>query len=174
MTVCQRFAMVVIATGLIVTLAGTNEFCSPAVAESPGLADLDDAMRAKMTAKGLQDLNKVIDLLQTALDKGLDAEGVDFAEEMMSDSLMQRASALVRVINTRSIHDDRVQRIYRLVVSDLRRVLAYDDPPPEASFLLGKLMALPGGDPHESRRALSTFLETSELQIGRASCRERV
>ncbi len=166
MTVCQRFAMVVIATGLIVTLAGTNEFCSLAVAESPGLADLDDAMRAKMTAKGLQDLNEVIDLLQTALDKGLDAEDTDFAEDMMSDSLMQRASALVRVINTRSILDNRVQRIYRLVVSDLRRVLAHDDPPPEANFLLGKLMALPGGDPHESRRALSAFLETSELPPG--------
>lgn len=166
MTVCQRFAIVVIATGLIVTLAGTNEFCSLAVAESPGLADLDDAMRAKMTAKGLQDLNEVIDLLQTALDKGLDAEDTVFAEDMMSDSLMQRASALVQVINTRSILDNRVQRIYRLVVSDLRRVLAHDEPPPEANFLLGKLMALPGGDPHESRRALSVFLETSELPPG--------
>ncbi|MGI9458235.1 MAG: tetratricopeptide repeat protein, partial [Aeoliella sp.] len=44
---------------------------------------------------------------------------------------------------------------------------AYDDPPPEASFLLGKLMALPGGDPHESRRALSTFLQTDELPPSR-------
>lgn len=163
MSVCQRLMVAVIAAGLVVTLGGTSIFCSPAVAESPGLADLDDAMRAKMNAKGLQDLNKVIDLLQSGLDKGLDAEDASFAELMMSDSLMQRASALVRVINTRSIHDNRVQQIYQLVVSDLRRVLAYDDPPPEASFLLGKLMALPGGDPHESRRALSEFLETTEL-----------
>ncbi len=163
MTVCQRFVMVVIAAGLFVTLGGTNVFCPPAVAESPGLADLDEAMRKKMTAQGLQDLNKVIDLLQSGLDKGLEEEDNKFAETMMSDALMQRASALVRVINTRSIHDNRVQKIYRLVVSDLRRVLAYDDPPAEASFLLGKLMALPGGDPHESRRALSTFLDTTEL-----------
>jgi tetratricopeptide (TPR) repeat protein len=69
----------------------------------------------------------------------------------------------VRVINTRSILDNRVQQIYRLVVSDLRRVLSYDEPPPEANFLLGKLMSLPGGDPHESRRALSEFLKTADL-----------
>jgi tetratricopeptide (TPR) repeat protein len=132
-------------------------------AESPGRADLDNAMRAKVNAEGLPQLNEVIDLLQSAVDKGLDAEDADFAEIMMSDALMQRATALVRVINTRSILDNRVQQIYRLVVSDLRRVLAYDDPPTEANFLLGKLMALPGGDPHESRRALTEFLQTEDL-----------
>jgi len=164
MTVCQRLMVVVIATGLILAFGGSSP---RALAESPGLGDLDDAMRAKMNAKGLQDLNKVIDSLQAGLDKGLDPEDTAFAEMMMSDSLMQRASALVSVINARSIHDNRVQKIYRLVVSDLRRVLAFDDPPAEASFLLGKLMTLPGGDPHESRRALSEFLETSELSPDR-------
>lgn len=155
MTVCQRVGLVLLAFGLLAVEA--------ARAESPGRADLDNAMRAKINAEGLPQLNEVIDLLQSALDKGLDAEDSDFAEMMMSDALMQRATALVRVINTRSIQDNRVQQIYRLVVSDLRRVLAYDDPPPEAQFLLGKLMALPGGDPHESRRALSEFLKTADL-----------
>ena len=163
MTVCTRLMTVIITVGVFLGMVGPAATGQTATDESPGLADLDNAMRSKMNAQGLQDLNKVIDLLQSGLDKGLDDEDTAFAEMMMSDSLMQRASALVRVINTRSIHDKRVQNIYRLVVSDLRRVLAYDDPPAEASFLLGKLMALPGGDPHESRRALSTFLETSEL-----------
>ncbi len=163
MTICQRIGIVVVAVGWFATLGGLSVFCLPATADSPGQADLDNAMRAKVNAEGLPQLNEVIDLLQAALDKGLNAEDSDFAEQMMSDALMQRASALVRVINTRSILDNRVQQIYRLVVSDLRRVLAYDDPPPEASFLLGKLMALPGGDPHESRRSLSAFLETGDL-----------
>lgn len=163
MTVCQKLMAAILTAGLIVANGSIGVFCTPAFAESEGLSDLDEAMRVKMTAEGLQDLNKVIDLLQSATDKGLDEEDARFAQKMMSDALMQRASAMVRVINTRSITDNRVQSIYRLVVSDLRRVLAFDDPPPEASFLLGKMMALPGGDPHESRRALSTFLKTSEL-----------
>lgn len=163
MTVCQRIGIVVAAVGWFATLGGLSVFCLPATADSPGQADLDNAMRTKINAEGLPQLNETIDLLQAALDKGLSAEDADFAERMMSDALMQRASALVRVINTRSILDNRVQQIYRLVVSDLRRVLAYDDPPPEASFLLGKLMALPGGDPHESRRFLTAFLETADL-----------
>jgi tetratricopeptide (TPR) repeat protein len=155
--------MVLITAGLVVAIDGAALPGPAAAAESPGLADLDDAMRAKINAKGVQDLNKVIELLQAGLDKGLDDEDTKFAELMMSDSLMQRASALVRVINTRSIQDDRVKNIYRLVISDLRRVLAFDDPPAEASFLLGKLMTLPGGDPHESRRALTTYLESAEI-----------
>lgn len=155
MTVCQRLGIVLVA----VTIGASGT----AWADSPGRQDLDDAMRAKVNAEGLPQLNEVIDLLESALDKGLDAEDSDFAETMMSDALMQRAAALVRVINTRSIQDNRVQQIYRLVVSDLRRVLAYDDPPPDASFLLGKLMSLPGGDPHEARRVLSGYLDTPEL-----------
>jgi len=130
-----------------------------ALAESAGQADLDDAMRLKIHAEGLRDINRVIELLQSSLDKGLGVEDAEFAELMLSDALMERVSTLVQVINARSIHDARVQQIRRLVVSDLRRVLTYDDPPPIANFLLGRLLAMPGGDPHEARRVLTTFLE---------------
>ncbi len=159
----QLWIIVSLVLGLFWVFPGNVGIGQRIEAEQPGLADLDDAMRSKVNAQGLQDLNRVIELLQSALDKGLDAEDTTFAKQMMSDSLMERASTLVRVINTRSILDKRVQQIQRLVVSDLRRVLAYDDPPPEASFLLGKLMALPGGDPHEARRVLTTFLKTEEV-----------
>lgn len=159
----QHWILVCLVLGLLLVLPGNVGICQQAEADHAGLTDLDDAMRSKVNAQGLQDLNRVIELLQSALDKGLDAEDAAFAEQMMSDSLMERASTLVRVINTRSILDQRVQQIQRLVISDLRRVLAYNDPPSEASFLLGKLMALPGGDPHEARRVLTTFLDTEDL-----------
>ncbi len=133
-------------------------------ADSPGLEFLDDAMRAKINATGLQDLNQVIDLLQKSLDKGLDEEDSAFAESMMSDALMQRASSLVRVINRKSLDDKRVKQIYRLVVSDLRRVLAFSEPPADAHFMLGKLMELPGGDPHEARRHLTEYLGADDLK----------
>src|SRR5690606_22911972 len=65
-----------------------------------------------------------------------------------------------QVVNSQSIGDERIKQILRLIISDLRRVLAYDNPPPQANLMLGKLMSLPGGDPHEARRVLTTFIET--------------
>jgi tetratricopeptide (TPR) repeat protein len=132
-------------------------------AESAGLADLDEAMRLRVTAEGLPDLNQVIDKVQLALDKGLDVEDAELAEKMLSGALMERATMMMQVVNSNSIRDDRVKQILKLIVSDLRRVLAYDDAPASASFMLGKLMALPGGDAHEARRLLTDFLAAEDI-----------
>ncbi len=132
-------------------------------AESAGQADLDEALRLRVTAEGLPDLSQVIDRLQLSLDKGLEVEEAELAEQMISDALMERSSALMQVVNSNSIRDERVKQILRLIISDLRRVLAYDNPPPNANLMLGRLMALPGGDPHEARRLLGKYLETAEI-----------
>jgi len=145
----------------LVIVSGT--FSAAALAENEGLEDLTEAMRVKINAAGIRDINQAVELLQRSLDKGLEPEDADFAKEMLSSALMERASALVRVINARSIADPKVQQVRQLIISDLRRVLAYDNPPPRANFELGRLMAMPGGDPHEARRVLTAFLETADL-----------
>jgi tetratricopeptide (TPR) repeat protein len=132
-------------------------------AESVGQADLDEALRIKVSGNGIRELNQAIELIETAIDKGLDEQSQDFAERMLSDSLMERASALMQMINARSISDPRVQQIRKLVTSDLRDVLAYGDPPPAAYLMLGKLQMLPEGDPREARRAISNYLKFEEL-----------
>jgi tetratricopeptide (TPR) repeat protein len=137
----------------------------PTPQESVGLASLDKAMLAKMTAKGLRDLNDVIEWSQVAIDQGLSDEDDQFAQMLLSGTLLERATSLMQVINTRSIGGRRVQQIRQLVVSDLRRVLSFDSPPPEASFMLGQLMALPGGDSHEARRLLTQYLQHEELSV---------
>lgn len=148
---------------LTVLVPGALLADEPRLANEPGLADLDEAMCEKVTAQGLRDMNQVIELTQSAIEQGLSAEDEDFAKHLLSDALMRRATALVRVNNVRSIGKQQIQQIRQQVVSDLRRVLAIDSPPPQAAYLLGKLMALPGGDPHESRRLLTQFLESEEI-----------
>jgi tetratricopeptide (TPR) repeat protein len=138
---------------------------APARAESAGLADLDEAMRMRVTAEGLPDLNQVIDKVQVALDKGLEVEDAELAEQMLSGALMERANTMMQVVNSNSVRDDRIKQILRLIVSDLRRVLAYDNAPPSANFMLGKLMSLPGGDPHEARRLLSKYIDTPDVPV---------
>ena len=137
----------------------TDTLIEGEVAENTGLAELDEALRLKVTSNGLRDLNQVIKHLETAIDQGLDEQDNDFAEQMLSDSLMERATTLMRVINARSIADERVQKIRNLVTSDLRDVLAYGDPPAAAYLMLGKLQVIPGGDPRESRRAINNYLK---------------
>lgn len=131
--------------------------------DSAGQADLDEALRLRVAAKGLRDLNKVIQRLEAALDKGLEDVDHNFAESMLSDSLMERATSLVQVINARSIQDKRGQQIRQLVTSDLRDVIAYGEPPAVAYLMLGKLQILPGGDAREARRAISNYLKLEGL-----------
>lgn len=134
-----------------------------AVEESEGQLDLDEALRLKIGVKGLDGLKDVIQLLETALDKGLEQEDQDFAEQMLSDSLMQRATALMRVLSTRRIKDNQVQEIRQLITSDLRDVIAYGKPPAIAYLMLGKLQTLAGGDAREARRAISNYLKFEDL-----------
>jgi len=165
-TVCcswKKWAFSAVVAGLLATCGG-NYFCSPALAESEGQEELFEAMRTKVNAKGLQDISKVVALLEAALDKGLDLEDAEFAEDMLSDAMMERATVLMQVVNTQSIRNPKVQQVRQLVVSDLRSVLAYDEPPSQAYFMLGRLMALPGGDRRESLRALTQFLEFEDLR----------
>jgi len=131
--------------------------------DGPGLPDLDKAMCEKITAEGIRDLNLVIQSAQSAMDQGLCAVDSDFGRKLLSATLMERATVLIRVINTRSIADRRVQQVRQLVVSDLRRVLAQGNPPVDACLMLGRLMALPGGDPHEAGRMLTHYLATEGL-----------
>ncbi|MCG8449139.1 MAG: tetratricopeptide repeat protein [Pirellulales bacterium] len=132
-------------------------------AVSSGLADLDEALRERINAKGLRDLNRVIALIESSLDKGLGAEDTEFANNMLSDALLERAVTLMQVINMQSLHDQRIRQVRKLVTSDLRRVLDSDDPPAEAHLMLGRLLALPDGEPYEARRVLKEYLQYEDL-----------
>jgi tetratricopeptide (TPR) repeat protein len=46
-----------------------------------------------------------------------------------------------------------------MAVSDLRRVLTYDNPPPQATAMLAELLAVAGGDRAEARRLLDKLID---------------
>ena len=163
MTSWQKLVAVAAIFGLLAT-AIDGVMISPAAAESEGKEELFEAIQLKANAQGLQDISKVVELLESALNKGLDLEDAEFAESMLSGAMMERATILMQVVNTQSIRNPKVQQVRRLIVSDLRSVLAYDDPPANAHLMLGRLMALPGGDRREALRSLSNFLEAEDLR----------
>jgi tetratricopeptide (TPR) repeat protein len=131
-------------------------------AEGNGQADLDEALRVKITAEGLRELNQVIELLESSLDKGLDVENSDFAEQVLSESLMERATQLASVVEQvpdENLTDERILKVRALAISDLRRVIMYDNPPPQGLALLAKMLAMPGGDRREARGLLDKLID---------------
>jgi tetratricopeptide (TPR) repeat protein len=152
---------------LVIAVAGLG--APRAMAEGNGQEELDEALRVKVTAENLRDLNKVVELLETAISEGLDVENSDFAEEMLVEVLMERSAQLAAVVQSvpmPKLADPKVQQVRGLAVTDLQRVLEYDGAPVQAKVLLAQLLALPGGDRAEALKLLDEMFAdkaTAEL-----------
>lgn len=136
--------------------------------ENPSLAALDRAVELKLEATDLKDLNEIVDLLDEALEEGLDAANSDFAEQVMVATLMQRAGSLGQAVLSRPITDPRRDprwlQIRQFALSDLQRVIALDESQSDAWLLIGRLQSLPMGSPSEARRALSKVIRLAKAQ----------
>jgi tetratricopeptide (TPR) repeat protein len=138
----------------------------PARAEGEGQEELDEALRVKVTAENLRDLNKVVELLETAIDEGLDVENSDFAEQMLVETLMERASQLATVVQSvpaERLIDPQLQRVRGLAVSDLKRVIEYDEPPIQARVLLAQLLALQADEREDALEHLNEAFDDDRM-----------
>jgi tetratricopeptide (TPR) repeat protein len=145
---------------LLVLLAAS---AAPA-AEEAGQADLDKAIAEKITAESLDDLSKVIELCQSALDRGLGKENTDFAKKLLSATLLQRATLVSERLQSLPNDATAIQQFVRLrqiALADLERALRHDDSLQEAHYLIGRLHTLPGGD---RQRAMTALDEAIKLQ----------
>jgi tetratricopeptide (TPR) repeat protein len=115
-------------------------------AENEGQAELDQATEAKLEAESLADLEKVANLVESALKKGLSAENAKFANQLISSVLLDHANRLCEAIFKQSPPDRRWQFIRQVAMKDLERAIKADPNLVEAHMLIAKLQALPGGD----------------------------
>jgi tetratricopeptide (TPR) repeat protein len=129
-------------------------------ADDPGLPELDEATQLKVNAKTLEELGKVADLSEKALEKGLTDANKKFAVRLITSSLFTRASEITEAIFGRSPPDPRWPQLRRLAMTDLERALKVDGDFAPAHLLVGRLQSLPGGD-HE--RAVKAFGEAIRL-----------
>jgi tetratricopeptide (TPR) repeat protein len=149
-----------LATVLLATIA------NPAVAENEGQADLDKATQLKVAAEGLDDLNEVIDHVDSALEKGLDADNKKFAEQLLVSSLLQRgqmfAAAVFNISSQNRAPGLQVMQFRQFALSDLERVASLDDKVVDAQLTLGKLQSMPIGDKSAARRAFSKVTSSAD------------
>jgi tetratricopeptide (TPR) repeat protein len=140
---------------------------SVARAENEGQDDLDRATEKKLSADSIEDLTQVIDLCEGALKKGLDATNTQFAKNMLTGTLMQRATfksqrlAQRRPRNWSSLRNE--------IFDDLNKALE-NDPKLAAAHILKVQLYILGDDlnPPKKKEALKSAedaLECSKDQI---------
>jgi tetratricopeptide (TPR) repeat protein len=139
---------------------------SSAAAENEGQEDLDKATQLKVTAETLDDLNDVVDRIDTALEKGLDKENTEFAQHLLVSSLVQRGTLFAAAVVNVPVNDPqramRSMQFRQLALSDLQRAVDLDDTQWDAHLLIGKLQLMPYGDAGAARRALTKVIEAAD------------
>lgn len=134
--------------GLIIGL-----MLAPSVrAENEGQIDLDQAIKAKLDAGTLAELGKVIELCESALEKGLDAENTKFCKSLLAATLYQRADAVSSTLFNGPPGGIPAPQRLRIAINELERSLEYDPDQADAQLLMGKLQAL-GGNADRARKA---------------------
>jgi tetratricopeptide (TPR) repeat protein len=119
---------------------------------------LDQATKLKLDAKSFDDLEKVADLCEEAIQKGLDKENDIFARQLMSASLFDRASRLCAPALTNP-PDRRWPAMRDLAMADLDRLLKYSPRFGDALVLVARLQLLPRGDRQKAVNATNLALE---------------
>jgi tetratricopeptide (TPR) repeat protein len=133
-------------------------------AENEGLEDLDKATQLKVTAESLDDLNEVVDRLETALEKGLDDENTKFAKQLLVAALLQRGNFFTTAAFNLPSNDAqqrlRSMQFRQFALNDLQRAVQLDEKLWEAHLQIGKLQTL--ADANTARRALSQVVDAAD------------
>ncbi len=140
--------------------------------ESQGKTDLEEAveLKADQEAGGLQHVTRIIDLLESALDKGLTKDDEEFASQLLVAALLERSEALSTLIFGVPQPDQRWPQIRNLAVRDLLRLLQLDDSQLKADLMLGRLLSLPGGN---NERAMEAFSKVADSEDADAALKAR-
>ena len=120
-----------------------------------GQEDLDNATLAKLSADSLTDLETVVELCDSALEKGLDESNQEFARSLLKSTLFEQASGLSRLIFDQQPPDARWRQIRQVSLSKLQRALEIDASMGNVHLLIARLQTLPGGDAEAAQEAIA-------------------
>ena len=146
-------------------LSITLAFAFSANADEPGLKEFDQAIATKITAESLDELTEVVELVQSALDKGLDKDNTAFAKRLLAATLVQRAElvtgAMMQTLGGDPQGLQRFARLRQVAIADLERAVRHEPKLAEAHFQLGRLHTLPGGDRQRAVKELDEAIKES-------------
>jgi tetratricopeptide (TPR) repeat protein len=123
-------------------------------AENEGQADLDKATELQLTAETLADLEKVVELGESALKKGLDKGQTEFAKQILAATLYQHANRLSASIFEQTPPSPRWPLVRQFALRDIEKAKGHDATLPDLFLLEAKLQVLPGGDEKAANTAI--------------------
>ncbi len=136
----------------------------PAEAKPPaGQADLDKATELRLKAKKLSDLEEVIRLCRSALEKGLDEAGAEYAKTMLASTLIQRGAAMAKAI-LETPFTPGWDSFRKSALNDLETAVAILPNQAEALVFIARLHLLPGGDLKRAAKALDDALAAADVE----------
>ncbi len=140
-------------------------------AAEDGSDDLDEASRLKIAAQSTRDLDRVVDLLESALKKGLNNDSKDLANQLLTSTLYEHADLLSKRIFASGGSDRRWRQYRREALLRLKRAVELDPKMGQAYQLIAQLNALPAGDKEEAQKAIEKAVELAGDDTAR--CPER-
>ncbi|MCC6126171.1 MAG: tetratricopeptide repeat protein [Pirellulales bacterium] len=134
---------------------------SPLFAENEGQDDLNQATEKKMAATTMDDLNEVIRLAESALQKGLDDSNKEFANKMLASTLTQRGASFAAAIFSTNPPDPGWPQYRQRALADLEKGLKLDPKQPQALMLVVQMNVLPQGDLKRAKEAAGQAVEAA-------------
>jgi tetratricopeptide (TPR) repeat protein len=150
----RRFQVALAALGLLLSSAPVL------LADNEGQAELDMAIELQATAETLGELERVIKLAETAIEKGLDKGNTEFAKKLLGATLYQHADRSSKPVfeqfpptrNWRSIRD--------LGLKNLAKAKMYDPTLPDVYILEAKFKSPQlGGEAEEAIASLNEAIK---------------
>lgn len=128
--------------------------------QEDGTADFEKATELKVNARRPIDLDRVVQLCESAIKKGLDPASKEFCQRMMLDSLMEYA----RLSSNRILATNRDPRWRFLRSESIKRLMKVVELAPETAeawMLIAKLNVLENGDRDQGSAAISKVIDLS-------------
>ncbi|MEM9941741.1 MAG: tetratricopeptide repeat protein [Planctomycetota bacterium] len=141
--------------------------CFPALLigqESEGQADLNKAYSLKTKVESTKDLDAVVRLCESAIEKGLDEKGEADAKLLAAAALYEHADLLAKRISpTDPTKRDRRWRILRSqAINRLKKATKLQPELLDAYMLSARLNSLPGGNRDAAMKAIEKAIELTE------------
>lgn len=128
-----------------------------------GQADLEKATEAKISATTITDLSDVVNLCESAIEKGLDEENRRFANHLLASSLAERGKTIAARIVTESNPSPEWPRFRDAAVKDIEQSVGIISDQPDSWLILAQLYLLPPRNVEKSLAAIDKSLESEDV-----------
>ena len=136
---------------------------TPLFAQEEGLEDLEKATDLKLDASSLRDLDQVVRLCETAMEKGLGEDSSKFAKELMLGTLMEAAERLSQpILASAGQPDPRWPFMRKQALDRIEKALGIAPETGNALLLKAQLNILPEGDRDAAKEAVEAAIKVYE------------